>query len=1090
MNSNISPTYISSTPKVSNSDPDYFDPQSANKTRPDFKCLACGHGGGYCRRDDDAGKHWCYKSLAVPGAKRTVSTESGLFSFMDDSAPDWAAIESARKERRENRARLALSIANPEQRDKIYRALLDRLELSENHRHDLHTRRKGRGLDLLKSYPGGRMTWQGPDPVGIPGFYKYQGKWVFTARQGILIPVIQNGLIVALQSQLEPGKKATKKRPKYIWVSTGGKDKKTGRPRFYDGTAIVGTPHGEIGDPTQAGRVWFTEGFYKAQAIHDKYGDPVVWIAGVDAQATIAARVDDFNAEQAVLAFDIETQNPDTIENVKNAETRLVKKLGQFEVLKANWAAAHKGADDAIDAGSPFKIAPLAERKLYTARAARSKLANFHAEAVKQGGPQTLKITTGGGKSNALDAYAKTKEGLKGRLVIALKTKGDMEETFLRMEEKGITGAKRRYGRTEDPHSPATCVNYQATLDAARNGHNVATAVCARCPFEAECKTSGYMAHVRNTSRSGILLTTHATVLSSPGVLKNAGAVVFDESPEPYERREFTRADLDTLERALAFSQTHPTDQRWHQVKALKELMRAPGEFLTTVQADFITEDLADAGLPFETPDGKVYYPQDIFRAALDGAALQLRPDGTLESVIHNAKAAEALEGVHSVIVMDATPHPEELAGLIGQMTIEEINIKQNIKVYQLAGRKHSQRQLRDESTGHLLDILAAIRKLGQTTKKVLVLANKGIREALERMGLPSTVTIGHIGKDNRATNAYEDYDVLIVTNPHIIPPAEAETRARLAGIEDPKVITENHKNAEMAQSIGRLRGVNAPKSKPKQVFVLTNAPYTCFEPDAWIHDIGYLISHGYKWETPQREDLLKRQDYNREKKALKKALEKSNTSSVEMMENYYKQPLILIDPKPALSETLDTRFTPLNNPPSKEYRALVDLGGKTARLVLMGLGFGDIQSAAQSKTKKAQKAVFNTWDLTVAQAHHETGLTKREIRRYRAALERQLKTWRTLELKRADFSLTQGQDWLFEHYHWAKDQNMIPPGLEQDFALLFWEWGEYFLKGEAGRHPRARALEDGYWRALMAPEIQARLAGYLNTLNALEAAA
>ena len=125
--------------------------------------------------------------------------------------------------------------AGIEQRDAVYRALLDLLPLSVEHHQNL----SGRGLpDQAIAANGYRSLQDGKelrdtiaaqlssryDLNNVPGFYFRDGSWRFCAYSGLLIPIRDtSGRIQGIQIRRE-----NVNRMKYVWLSSAGKPYGTG----------------------------------------------------------------------------------------------------------------------------------------------------------------------------------------------------------------------------------------------------------------------------------------------------------------------------------------------------------------------------------------------------------------------------------------------------------------------------------------------------------------------------------------------------------------------------------------------------------------------------------------------------------------------------------------------------------------------------------------------------------------------------------------------------------------------------------------------------------------------------------------------
>lgn len=169
-------------------------------------------------------------------------------------------------------------------RDKVYRALIQMLHLSEHHQNDL--RRRGQTEEEIKHMEvlgyvstesnhsvsiARRLIKQGFDLEGIPGFFiNYGGDWeisFYKKNEGYLCPVwSEDGLLVAFQIRLD---QPYKKR-KYIWLTSS--NLKNG--------CSSGSPVSISGDP-YASRIYVTEGILKAEIAHQCSGRTYLGNPGV-----------------------------------------------------------------------------------------------------------------------------------------------------------------------------------------------------------------------------------------------------------------------------------------------------------------------------------------------------------------------------------------------------------------------------------------------------------------------------------------------------------------------------------------------------------------------------------------------------------------------------------------------------------------------------------------------------------------------------------------------------------------------------------------------------------------------------------------
>lgn len=232
-------------------------------------------------------------------------------------------------------------IANLEQRDRVYRAFLRKLNLEKTHLQDLIKRGlswQEIGQNLYKSVPQDEKTREsicnelikeGYDLKGIPGFYK-DNNWTFVDYKGFLIPVKDvQGHIQGLQIRLDDVSEH-----KYRWFSS--KDKPYGTSAH----AWIGVS----GVPSK--KVIITEGPLKADIAHYLSRFTFVSVAGVDAIKGIEQVLKELEAERVYIAFDADKR---TNMAVQKAENRLKEVLlkNSFDVRVKEWdGRLGKGIDD------------------------------------------------------------------------------------------------------------------------------------------------------------------------------------------------------------------------------------------------------------------------------------------------------------------------------------------------------------------------------------------------------------------------------------------------------------------------------------------------------------------------------------------------------------------------------------------------------------------------------------------------------------------------------------------------------------------------------------------------------------------------
>lgn len=190
--------------------------------------------------------------------------------------------------------------------NKVIRAFLDQLSLSDNHRKNLLSR----GLKdddikrwMYRSVPSRRSGFaickklikEGYDLSGVPGFYKYKGEWTFfISAPGFYCPAFdENGRIWGMQIRLDEPKNGCK----YIWFSSSGKDQGTGSGALYD--YVPGT---------EEDIVIITEGILKSHVISSLLGGKiaVLGVPGVKSLGKLSSFLNRYKQIYVVEAYDMD----------------------------------------------------------------------------------------------------------------------------------------------------------------------------------------------------------------------------------------------------------------------------------------------------------------------------------------------------------------------------------------------------------------------------------------------------------------------------------------------------------------------------------------------------------------------------------------------------------------------------------------------------------------------------------------------------------------------------------------------------------------------------------------------------------------
>ena len=236
-------------------------------------------------------------------------------------------------------------VADVQTRDRVYRALLSVLGLSDAHRAAL----SARGLTPDAIGQGGyaslpapaarpavlrrlRAALDGEIPADVPGIH--QGKLL--GSQGLLIPARDaDGRIVALKVRADDPSAG-----KYLWLSSARQ-----------GGASPGAPCHVPVWTGPVGAVRVTEGPLKADVATRLSGRLTLGVPGVTAVRSAVPALRALGARSVVLAWDSDaSSNPHVGRSLQRA-VEIMREEG-FGVALETWAPEHKGIDDALAAGA------------------------------------------------------------------------------------------------------------------------------------------------------------------------------------------------------------------------------------------------------------------------------------------------------------------------------------------------------------------------------------------------------------------------------------------------------------------------------------------------------------------------------------------------------------------------------------------------------------------------------------------------------------------------------------------------------------------------------------------------------------------
>ena len=230
-----------------------------------------------------------------------------------------------------------------ETRDTAYRALLSQLTLASDHLDNLQRRGLSKHAiddNLYRTTPRigytslcKQLLAQGISLAGVPGFFRKEGQWTLAiAERGILIPVRDlEGRIQGLQIRLDHVDKR-----KFRWLSSTDSPEGCGANSWVH---IAGPLHGAM---------ILTEGPMKADIIHHLTGYTVLGMTGVSAiqqLTSVLESIKEKGVTTIMTAFDMDMmKNP----HVQSAFRRLQETLDRmgFRFGTYLWDPRYKGLDN------------------------------------------------------------------------------------------------------------------------------------------------------------------------------------------------------------------------------------------------------------------------------------------------------------------------------------------------------------------------------------------------------------------------------------------------------------------------------------------------------------------------------------------------------------------------------------------------------------------------------------------------------------------------------------------------------------------------------------------------------------------------
>ena len=321
-------------------------------------CLRC-EKKGRCLVCEDGSKCFCYKpdqgTWGIPGP---IAENGGQMFFRDPPAnPNAPVVVEAKRERKPKAtAKPVFPVGTSGELDRVYSRWLELCPLTAE---DLARLASERGLDAARvaALRIGRL----PDEKGqkvllatlesefgrdlllkVPGILLRRGRLAINAvGPGLLIPVgpPAGEPVSSLQLRLDDPQDGERYR-----LLSGGDRGAKAMPEPY-----VVRPEG-----AKRGVAVLTEGWSKALAASDRFGALAVGIPGVSQWALALAVLKEAGATVVVVAWDADHKTkPQVFKPLKAAVERL--RTEGYTVRLLLWPAAHKGIDDACQAGAELE---------------------------------------------------------------------------------------------------------------------------------------------------------------------------------------------------------------------------------------------------------------------------------------------------------------------------------------------------------------------------------------------------------------------------------------------------------------------------------------------------------------------------------------------------------------------------------------------------------------------------------------------------------------------------------------------------------------------------------------------------------------
>lgn len=333
-----------------------------SRGRNRYVCPLCGRGhksGAFALYEDATGtptSWYCFGCGQGGDIYDLVGEVEGITEFSDKFkrvqelyGADWKTDKKIYRKRRRFKHK-TLPIADIETRNETYRALINVLTLTQQHKKLLHAR----GLSDKDIEAGEYRTYPIVDRAGVadtllrtgfvlegvPGFYQEEGKWTMIRMpSGILIPN-KNGLNQVQGFQVRKDDDNDADIPRYLTLSSRNRE---------NGSPAKASIHMNRGNKKSFKEVLLTEGPLKANVIAAITGKPVIAIQGVNSTEylhdVLVQLIQNVGTKKVCICLDMDMCTNNNVKNALKNIKGIIKEVGLY-YSQLVWDHEEKGLDD------------------------------------------------------------------------------------------------------------------------------------------------------------------------------------------------------------------------------------------------------------------------------------------------------------------------------------------------------------------------------------------------------------------------------------------------------------------------------------------------------------------------------------------------------------------------------------------------------------------------------------------------------------------------------------------------------------------------------------------------------------------------